>query len=81
MKCWGGSWEGQLGYGGTAGSASPLVVRSVAAASRVTAGWLHTCAIDDGHVRCWGSNQFGGLGDGTTNRALTPNDPVALSCE
>ena len=39
-------------------------------ASQVTCGYQHTCAIlDDGSVKCWGSNDAGqlGLGD-TTNR-------------
>lgn len=43
----------------------------------ISAGYYHTCAVvDDGTVRCWGRNDFGLLGDGTT----TPRSyPVTVS--
>jgi len=41
--------------------------------TRLSAGQHHTCAIlDDGTVSCWGRNNFGQLGDGTTTTRLTP---------
>ncbi len=36
-------------------------------------GLVHTCAVvDDGTVRCWGSNSYGQLGDGTIIDWTTP---------
>ena len=40
---------------------------------QVSIGDLHTCAVAvDGLIYCWGDNYFGQLGDGTTERRLTP---------
>jgi alpha-tubulin suppressor-like RCC1 family protein len=39
-------------------------------------GTAHTCArLDDGTVRCWGANERGQLGDGTTSGRVTPAVP------
>lgn len=40
---------------------------------RLSAFHTHTCALaDDGKVWCWGDNQYGELGDGTTNNSGYP---------
>ena len=42
-------------------------------ATSIYAGGHHTCAIlSDGSVKCWGRNQFGQLGIGTTINTNTP---------
>lgn len=47
-----------------------LGVSSTALADTVDVGGTHTCAIvQDGSVKCWGSNLFGQLGDGKFNSA------------
>lgn len=39
----------------------------------IAAGESHTCAVLANHaVRCWGANEYGQLGDGTTESRVTP---------
>jgi alpha-tubulin suppressor-like RCC1 family protein len=46
---------------------------------QMSGGGAHTCAVLRDHtVRCWGSNDRGQLGDGTTTHSLTPVTPLDL---
>ena len=68
------------GKGGTATDDLVIVVKKVGSQTGVTglaAGDDYTCAVVNGGVQCWGSNEYGGLGDGTTTDRLTPVQAIA----
>jgi hypothetical protein len=45
--------------------------------AQVSAGSYHTCAVkSDGRLFCWGENQYGPLGDGTTSDGPEPVEVV-----
>jgi len=74
VRCWGFNLSGQVGDGTTLNIAmESRQVRGVRGATAVAAGGSHACAIAAaGAVVCWGSNEFGQLGDGTTVDRLRP---------
>jgi hypothetical protein len=77
LRCFGDDSAGQLGddiNAGDAGETSvPRGVVGLTAVAEIAAGFAHNCArFDDGNVRCWGANDFGQLGDGTTTARPTP---------
>ena len=78
--CWWFGTSGQLGDGKTEGAyAAPVRVVDLPAARAVEAGGNSSCAIDqDGGLWCWGDNQFGRLGDGTTENRWRPTRVVGL---
>jgi len=40
----------------------------------VHTGSFHTCAVHSGTVKCWGQNQYGQLGNGSTTQETSPID-------
>ncbi|MFO0601560.1 MAG: hypothetical protein U0324_00230 [Polyangiales bacterium] len=80
VQCWGSNGFGQLGDGTTTSSNIAVPARVTFAISDVAAGGWHTCAIAraDGRVFCWGRNDAGQLGDGTTTQRNTPVEVVGL---
>ncbi len=68
VKCWGWNQYGQLGDNGApTDQSTPVdVVGLSSGVTMIRAGLLHTCAIVNGGVKCWGSDQYGQLGDGGT---------------
>jgi alpha-tubulin suppressor-like RCC1 family protein len=74
VRCWGIANHGRLGNGSTTGVFTvPVAVSGIASAVSVTAGGFFACALmADTTVRCWGDNEYGQLGDGTTQLRPTP---------
>lgn len=79
--CWGSGIDGQLGIdeSGMVSREVPAVVLNSADnaftntnVTAVSAGALHTCAIQSGKLFCWGNNENGQLGDNSTTNRLTP---------
>jgi alpha-tubulin suppressor-like RCC1 family protein len=74
-RCWGDNGEGQLGDDLACGEAcaTPVEIAGLTDIGTLSAGNLHTCAtLADTTAWCWGSNEFGQLGDGTTTSRATP---------
>lgn len=76
VKCWGANNFGQLGQGDTsnrglvpAGLGDALLAIPLGRpATAITAGRNHACALlDNGVVKCWGRNDTGQLGLGSTD--------------
>lgn len=77
VQCWGRNHRGQLGTGspGNVSNGNPVPIVGIANAAQVVAGQDFACARSfTGTVQCWGDNQQGELGNGTTTtaRVTTP---------
>ncbi len=74
-KCWGSNANGQLGDNTTTNRLTPVTVSGLTSGvtAVATSESGSSCALlDNGSVRCWGSNTYGQLGDNTTTNRLTP---------
>jgi alpha-tubulin suppressor-like RCC1 family protein len=79
VKCWGSNENGQLGNGGSANSGTPVSVCQVQSCSgtlsgalTVSGGFQHTCAATATDTLCWGANESGQLGSGSTVGSALP---------
>lgn len=76
--CWGDNLTGQLGSGDTfQKSFEPVRVAASMPFESVLAGYYQSCGLtEDGRMYCWGRNDAGQIGDGSTSHRFTPV-PVA----
>ncbi|MFH1228427.1 MAG: hypothetical protein V1701_11075, partial [Planctomycetota bacterium] len=75
LWAWGYNDNGQLGDGTTNQSTTPKLISDTGWAGAVIAcGTYYTIGIkaDDSSLWAWGDNNYGQLGDGTTNWSITP---------
>lgn len=75
VKCWGENLNGAVGDGSNENRLTPTSVDGLDNVISVKAGGSvgYTCALlEDKTVKCWGSNQFGKLGNGSTTMTKTP---------
>ena len=81
MLCWGFNTSGQVGNGGTANVLTPQPVTGLSSGVAAMAlGAGHTCVVTTaGAARCWGLNNSGQLGTGSTTDASTPQPVTGLA--
>jgi len=81
VRCWGYRALGRLGNGfsDTGEDTTPAVVTGLSDAVAIGVGGAHSCAVaSDGSAWCWGENNDGELGDGTSMNRSVPTE-VAIS--
>ncbi|UXR65995.1 hypothetical protein EZJ49_07005 [Bdellovibrio bacteriovorus] len=74
LKCWGANGTSKrLGDGETTHRSTPKAVNSAEKFLKVSAGNDSSCALtDQKKIMCWGLNDVGQLGNGTTDTAGSP---------
>ena len=75
LYTWGNNQDGQLGDGTTAQRNIPtkIILESGVKPTQIACGYFHSIAIGDNKsIYTWGWNNFGQLGDGTTDNKLIP---------
>lgn len=81
VKCWGFNGFGELGDGTQTGALSPVSVLGLqTGVVAISLNGQHACALTSaGGLKCWGDNDTGVLGDGTTLLRLAPVDVFGMT--
>ncbi|MFN8491195.1 MAG: hypothetical protein U0350_26600 [Caldilineaceae bacterium] len=81
VQCWGNNDGGQLGNGNHLAQTHPVAVGGLQSGVRSLAlDNHHSCVLmNTGGVKCWGSNDWGQLGNGSSTEQLTPIDVPSLT--
>lgn len=62
----------------TRGALSLECVKDTRRIEGLSAGYAHTCVIQEGSLKCWGLNESGQLGDGTADDQPMPTQVVGM---
>ncbi len=85
VKCWGRNNNGQLGIGSLVDQNNPSAVAILDfgtddRVNELALGAFHTCArIWDNTIRCWGSDTYGQLGNGSAGDFTSPQTSASGS--
>ncbi|MDA0715066.1 MAG: putative Ig domain-containing protein [archaeon] len=83
VACWGYNPNGELGNGNVTHETTPHLTQTFGTgrtATAVTIGQFHSCALlDNGSVMCWGKNDEGQLGTGSTSTSPTSTPTLVAS--
>ncbi len=84
-RCWGYNSVGQLGDGTDINRNTSVGVSGISTATNIAVSIAgnyreHTCVVlSNGSARCWGANDQGQLGDGSTTPSYTPVSVSGMS--
>ncbi|MNL05868.1 Regulator of chromosome condensation (RCC1) repeat protein [compost metagenome] len=79
LKCWGSAYYRGVGSNSSSGNpSSPTGLTSGVTQVATYAYGSMVCAIKSGEGYCWGDNEFGGVGNGTKTKQLSPYKVTAV---